>query len=149
MKTRHILHFSGLGLLLAGVLAGCSLLGSVSIDERIADFQADLNKTDRSSAYQNFHPDLTGDFNSLKSGAPITAIFPVPDGTGTPYALAVTDETNPSTGVFVTVTGGPTVFGGPKYLKLVMKTTGSSDNRIVSLEWSNTIGLFPGPAQIQ
>ena len=149
MRTRHVLCFLGLAASLAGAIVGCSLLGSVSIDERIASFQADLNKTDRTSAYLNFHPDLTTDFDTLKSGATIMTIFPLPDGTGTSYTLSITDKSSPSTGVFVTVTGGPTpAFFPPLYLKLVMQTTGTSDYRIVSLEWRNT-AVFPGPPQIK
>jgi hypothetical protein len=41
----------------------------MSIEDRIAQFADDLNSTDRSQAYLNFHPDLTADYNELKSPA--------------------------------------------------------------------------------
>ncbi len=147
MRVRHIV----LGLLaaaaLSGALVGCDLLGMVSIDQRITDFQTSLNG-DRTTLYENFHPTLTSDYNALKD--PTTTIDPLIPvlGTGdTPYSLSITDQGSPSTGVMVTISGGGSGWG-PKYLKLVMETTGTSDYRIVSLEIEGT-NSFPGPAQLQ
>ena len=150
MKSRHALRLVGATLVFAGALAGCSFLNMVSIDERITSFQSDLNSATRATLYEDFNPDLTADYNALKD--PTTTIDPLIPVLGTgdaPYTLTVTDKSSPSTGVFVTIDGGPAGFGAPKYLKLVMETTGLADYRIVSLELSNTAGSFPGPAQIK
>jgi hypothetical protein len=123
------------------------LLGIVSIDQRITDFQSDLNMTTRTSAYLNFHPTLTADYAALKDGTTITSIFPLPDGSGTAYSLTVTSETD-SAAVLVTVSGGPTSFGSTHYLQLNMSTTGIADYRIVTLEIS-TSTTFTGTPQIK
>jgi len=60
----------------------------------------------------------------------------------------ITDESSPSTGIFVTITTGPAGFKPPQDLKLVMAVTGPADWRIESRALSSTAGLFPGPAQI-
>ena len=146
MRVRHIVRLVAMVLLLAGVLVGCDLLGIISIDQRITDFQGDLNKTDRTSAYLNFHPTLTADYDALKNGLTITSIFPLPDGSGTPYALTVSSETD-SAAVLVSVSGGPTTFA-PLYLQLSMNTTGTADYRIVTLEYS-TSTTFTGNPQIK
>ena len=150
MKLRHVLLAAAVAVIAVGFLATCDLFTSpVSIDQRIADFQSDLNNAVRTSAYNDFHPTMTADYNALKDGSTINTLFPVVNG-GTTYTLTVTDESSPSTGVMVTVSGGPNTFnsGSPKYLKLVMAVTGTADYRIVSLEMETT-AVFPGPAQIQ
>lgn len=55
----------------AALLAGCDLLngidpGSVSIGERLDRFVNDLNSSDRSGIYLNFHPDETLSYNQVK-----------------------------------------------------------------------------------
>lgn len=49
----------------------------VSITGRIDSFETDLNKTDRSSLYRNFHPTETANYNQIKlpdffSGSPLS-----------------------------------------------------------------------------
>jgi hypothetical protein len=146
MKPRHLIRIAVAGPLLAGLLAGCSLLGFVSITERVAQFQVDLNSSTRVALYENFHPDLCYDYSALKD--PVATIdTPMPRvGTGTQYVLSITDDTAPSNGVIVTVTAGPAAYGTtPKYLKLVMEISGLGDYRIASFEQSTTLS-FPGPA---
>jgi hypothetical protein len=65
MKIRHIIITIVTAVLLVLALQSCSLFGT-SIDARIDMFVDDLNYTDRSSAYTNFHPDETSDYNALK-----------------------------------------------------------------------------------
>jgi hypothetical protein len=151
MRVRHIVRLLAVLLSLSALLVGCGLLGTtVTIDERITDFQTDLNKTDRTSAYLNFHPSLTKDYDALKDGATITSLFPVPDGTGSDYALSITDKANPgTTGVLVTVTGGPTSYLGTHHLILVMDVEGLADYRIVSLSMDDGAGNYPSTPQIQ
>jgi hypothetical protein len=133
MKVRQILFLVIATLGLGAVLVSCELLGFVSIDQRIGHFQDALNNTDRSGAYMNFHPDKTGDYNSLKSSTlTIDSIFPP---VNIPFSLSITSETDPSN-VLVTVTGGG-VFA-PLYLNLNMQTTGLGDHRIVSMQTSAT-----------
>lgn len=150
MKGRHILFLIGIAAILAAVIVGCSVAGAtVSVTQRITDFQSDLNSSGRTTIYEDFHPTMTSDYNALKD--PTTTIDSVipPLGTSDPaYVLTVTDDTYPATGVFVTITGGPVTFGAPQYLKLVMAVTGTADYRIVSLALSNTAGSFP-TTQIQ
>ena len=148
MRVRHIVL--AVVVLLAGVLVGCDFIAPVSIDQRITDFQADLNKTTRTSAYLNFHPTLTKAYDALKDGSTITTLFPLPDGTGSSYVLTVTDESAPgTTGVLVTVTGGPTSYLGTHHLILVMETTAISDYRIVSLSTDDGAGHFLSTPQIE
>jgi outer membrane lipoprotein-sorting protein len=149
MRVRHIVFSLAAVVTLAGVLAGCELLGIVSIDDRIVAFQNELNASTRSTIYENFHPTLTSDFTSLKNATlTLDTIIP-PLGTGdAQYSLVVTDKADPSTGVFVTIDGG-SLGWGPQYLKLVMETTGTADYRIVSLEIDPTPGNFLGPADIK
>ena len=138
MRVRHIVLFLGVAVALAGVLAGCDMLGFVSVEQRVTDFQTSLNAADRSTLYLNFNPDKTGDFNALKD--PTTTIdVPMPPlGTGdTAYTLTITDKTDPMAGVIVNVTGGPATFFAPKHLKLVMETTGIGDYRIDSFAMDN------------
>jgi hypothetical protein len=140
MKARHIVLLVGVAAVIAA-LASCSLFGIVSIDNRITDFQNDLNSSTRAAIFQDFHPTKTSDYSALKD--PKTTIDPLipPVGTSPNYVLTVTDETSPSTGVLVTITGGSAgAFPTPQYLNLVMDVTGSSDYRIVSLELSTTQG---------
>ncbi len=147
MKPRYIVLVVVVAAV-TGLLAGCDLLG-VTIDQRVTAFTTDLNSTTRTSAYLNFHPTLTASYDALKDGVTITNLFPVPDGTGSAYDLQITDKSNPSTGVLVTVTGGPTSYGGTHHLILVMATTGTSDWRIVSLSMDNGSGTYPGTPQIE
>ncbi|MGA2975411.1 MAG: hypothetical protein ABSF77_08900 [Spirochaetia bacterium] len=137
MRIRRILLPVLVVLILAGGLISCSFLGMVSIDDRIAQFQTDLNSATRSTIYEDFHPTKTSDYNALKDPVTIEAVFPPLGISDTAYSLTVTDESNPATGVIVTVTGGPASFNAPKHLKLVMDTTGVSDYRIVSLAIDN------------
>jgi len=150
MRARHGIFLLAIVAALAGILVGCDLLGFVSPSARVSEFESALNSATRAAAYQNFHPDKTSDYSALKDPVPtLDPIFPRLGTGDAAYSLTVTDDASPSSGVFVTVTGGPAGFGAPKYLKLVMETVGTGDNRIVSLEMSTTKGSFPGPAQIK
>jgi hypothetical protein len=143
MRTRHVVYMALVVVAAAAALAGCSLLGFVSISDRVGDFQASLNSTDRSSAYQNFHPTACSDYNSLKSSSfVIDPTFPTANIS---YSLSIVDQSN-SSAVVVSITGS-NAYAGPSYLRMNMQTTGLGDNRIVSMDtatsssgpWTNII----------
>jgi len=128
MKARNILAILVGTALLAWALTSCNLLG-ISIDQRVADFQNDLNTPDRSNAYQNFDPNMT-EYSYLKSGGNFAAEFPIASN----YTLNVVSESNTSA-VIVQVSSGPgsTVGYTPPncYLNLSM-TKDSSNNWLIS-----------------
>ena len=150
MKARHVVAFLiGAGVV-AWALVSCNMSGAVSIDQRISDFQADLNTSDRSNVYQDFHPTQTAEYNALKNplptgqgGSGFDTLFPVPTPT---YSLSVINESNPSAGVVVQVTSGPPdgdTWTPPNlYLLLAMATYNSNDWRIVTLGDSNVQGTY-------
>jgi hypothetical protein len=129
MKARHIAYMLIIAAIAVAALAGCEFLGFVSIDQRISDFQTALNTSDRSTAYESFHPDKCGDYSAIKSGTFVwSSIF---DTTYSPYTLTVTDESD-SSAVLVTATGSNGY--ATLYLRLNMQTTGVGDYRIVSMD---------------
>jgi hypothetical protein len=149
MRTRHILVLLAIAVVLAAGVIGCNPFGSVSITERISQFQTDLNSADRSNIYMNFHPTSTSDYNALKSSSATLDSVIDPVGSGPNYTLTITDQSDPSTGVLVTISAGPAAWSTyPRYLKLVMETTGVGDYRIVSLWLDDGSGNFTGSPQI-
>ncbi len=135
MRARHIIYLVVIVAAAAIALAGCELFGFVSIDQRIGHFQDALNNTDRSTAYENFHPDKCNDYNSLKNPAFFfDSAFPTANIS---YSLSVYSESDPSA-VIVSVSGNG--YSGAPYLKLNMQTTGLGDNRIVSMDTSTSSG---------
>jgi hypothetical protein len=129
IRAAAILIGTGLA---AWALASCNL-GAVSIDQRISNFQSDLNTSDRSNVYQDFDPSLTTQYNALKD--PVTSGFntayPVP---GPTYSLSIVDESNPSAGVVVKVNSGKSgSWSIPYYMLLTMATYNNNDWRIVTL----------------
>jgi hypothetical protein len=114
--------------LLAAVLVlafgGCSLF-PVSIEERIQLFMDDLNKTDRSMIYLNFHPTLTTDYDAIQGGTHLPD-WDVPFAVAyISYSIADLDPSNPST-----VTGNiNTAYGawaGPKAVVFRMAQDGAN-----------------------
>ncbi len=136
MRARHFVYLALVVVAAVVVLAGCSLLGAVSISDRVGDFQASLNNTDRSSGYNNFHPTACSDYDALKSTTYSLwqTTFPT---SGITYSLTITDQSN-SSAVMVTATGSPSF--GTVYLQMSFQTTGTNDNRIVTLATSGSPG---------
>ncbi len=131
MRVRHILVLLGIAVLLTAGVVGCSLFGIVSISDRVAQFQSDLNTADRANIYQNFLSTMS-DYAALKDPTTtINTVYPLV-GSGTGYALSVIDQTNPSSGVIVEITAGPAGYSPsyPRYMKLVM--TASGLNNLIS-----------------
>ena len=126
-------------LVLAAVLVlaivGCDLLG-VSVQDRVSLFLADLNSTDRSDIYLNFHPALTVDYSALQGGAfpDWSTLFPT--GGNIPYSINNLDTADPGnvTGDFVSINGvwltHPFVFrmaqDGPDWMIQEMDFNGSN-----------------------
>ena len=151
MKLKHVLKFAGIAVLTVAAVISCSMFG-VSIADRIAAFQDNLNSADRSSLYLNFDSAATSDYNALKDPTTTIDVYIPPRVTGDPlYALTITNDSNPSTGVLVTISGGPASFGGTHYLKLVMDNSTSflGDWQIVSLRLSSTSSAYPTTPQFQ
>lgn len=140
MKARHVFAILvGAGMILWSVVS-CNL-NSVSISDRIGDFQADLNTSSRTNVYQDFHPTSTIEYNALKDPnlSGFNTLFPVGS-----YSLSIFDQSNPSSGVIVIVTG-PTNGSGHTsgyYLSLTMATYNGNDWRIVTLSDSQTNGSY-------
>jgi hypothetical protein len=93
MKRKAIL----LALLVVAVgwlsyLTGCSLLG-VSVDDRVMQFLADINDSDRSQVYLNFHPDIL-DYSGIQVAAFWDGHFPYANAPYSISALVTGDPAN-------------------------------------------------------
>lgn len=139
MKIRHIcVILIGTGLMIWSLIS-CEL-GAVSIDQRISTFQSDLNNSDRSNIYQDFHPTETHMYTTLKSStATIDTPYPAPNG-GTNYVLVIDSESNTSAVLvhMAAYPSGATLI----YLQLQMDTYNGNDWRIVQLNNSSTPGSY-------
>ncbi|MGA2640907.1 MAG: hypothetical protein ABSG21_08380 [Spirochaetia bacterium] len=141
MKARHIFAILVGAVLIVWSLASCNPLNSVSISQRIADFQADLNTSSRSNVYQDFHPTMTTEYNALKDPnlSGFNTEFPA---TGQ-YSLTDSNDSNPAAVIVTVNAGSPGTGSGltaPYYLQLNMATYNGNDNRIVTLSDSSSIG---------
>jgi hypothetical protein len=130
--------FTGLLLILAAViligLQAC-VLDKVSIEERIQLFEDDLNSGDRSGIYENFHPEKTADYNTIKAS---TTIFDDPTSL---FAIAKQDFSISITSTlanFVTGTITSAVYTD-QTITFIMALKGLNDWRIEEL--SLTVGL--------
>ena len=138
MKAKRISQLIALAGVVALVLVSCGPL-PVSITERVTDFIDALNMTTRTGNIEgNFHPTLTQDYvsgaiNTFSWEQP----FPLVSG-GTAYSQINIDTTNSPT-VVVTI-DGPSAFGGPKDLKLLMALYGTDDWRIQTLSINASAG---------
>jgi hypothetical protein len=108
MKVKHLIPAAFLVLAVVAGLTGCDLFG-ISIAERISDFQADLNKSDRSSVYLNLHSTLTQDYNAAKAATFWNTNFPYIAGTS--YSITNVVSSNPAN-VTATITGPSPYTGG-------------------------------------
>ena len=91
MKTKNALFVLLIILVVALSFESCSLFGT-KIDERIDAFIDDLNNSDRSNVYTNFHPDKTADYNAIKDPSTTWDIwFPVAD---IPYSISNLDDSD-------------------------------------------------------
>ena len=122
MNPKRLLQIAAVCFIVALLVVGCALTRT-SITDRIIGFQADLNKSDRSSMYLNFHPDSTADYNAIKTSAFWVNYFPVVGAGEAAYAITNVD---PAVQNAVTATiNGPASFGKP--VPIVFKMAESSD----------------------
>jgi hypothetical protein len=142
MKARHVAAIVVGAALVVWGLASCNLLNPVSIQQRIDDFLADLNTSTRTNIGQNFHPTATTEYAALQDPnlSGINTTFPVGS-----YSSTTIDQSNPSGGVIVQISGPNAVLSSPYFLKLTMQTTNSNDWRIVTLSLSQINGSYPPP----
>ncbi len=73
---KYLLRWALLAAILVLAFGGCSL--GVSVEDRVAQFLDDLNNTDRSDIYLNFHPTLTADYAALQGGTLVDWDVPFP-----------------------------------------------------------------------
>jgi hypothetical protein len=115
---------------------------AVSVEDRIAIFQSDLNTSKRSNLYQDFIPTIA-DYDALKTpSSAFDSIFPPAPPN---YELTVMSESqpvrsNPTSIVVVEVLGPDGPYRSPYYLKLVMATDNGYDWTIQTLSANATIG---------
>jgi hypothetical protein len=95
MKPKHIIAVIILGAILVLCFFGCFLIG-VSIDDRLSQFIGDLNKTDRTSIYKNFHPTATTDYAAIRDQGYINTWFPTTGLPGTQYTITGIDSSKSS-----------------------------------------------------
>ena len=100
---------------------GCDLL-PMSIEGRINSFESDINN-DRSHAYLNFDPTLTGWYGLITSASYWDLPFPTDKG---PYSITVVDSSIP-TNVTCTITGVGYTFGP----EIIFKMTQDGSNWLI------------------
>jgi len=122
VKPRHILPGLAVAVLVAWTLASCNLLTGVSIKDRVANLQDDMNTSTRSNVYKNFHPTESISFAALRTD-PSTFNQAYPPANG-PFSLSVVDDSD-SSAVIVKVGAGDSVaWTAPWYMELQMDKSG-------------------------
>jgi len=139
MKPKHIVAMIILGAAIVVFIMGCFLFG-ISINDRISQFQGDLNKTDRTNIYKNFHPTATKDYNAIKTPTFFDTLFPTAGLPTTQYTLTSIDSSNPSH-VTAAISGpvGSIWYPGPVNVYFVMEKDGN-DWMIAQFYRSTTSG---------
>ena len=124
MKAKHILVIFLALVLLPLSLVTCNLLGGTTIDQRVAQFQSDMNTTDRSSAYQNFSSSMT-DYASFRNGSSFSTAFLVPPPN---YTFSIISESNTSSVIVQVSSGSVLTYSPPNcYLNLDMTEEGGNN----------------------
>ncbi len=141
MKLRHILVIMAGSALVLWSLASCDLLGGTTIDQRVSNFQSDLNTSTRTNVYNDFHPTQTTQYNALKDPATVgfNTTYPPP---GPSYSLSIVDKSNTSAVIVLVSAGSHATWAVPYYLSLNMAQYNSNDWRIVSISDSQTNGSY-------
>ena len=138
MKPRHILYGIAVAVLVAWTLASCNLAG-VSIKDRVANLQDDMNTSTRSNVYKNFHPTESISYAALRAD-PSTFNIAYPPGNG-PFSLGVLDDSNSSAVIVQVSAGASLAWHVPWYMELQMDQSGL-DWDIVKLYDSQTDGGY-------
>jgi hypothetical protein len=105
--------------LLIFLFVGCTQKG-ISIEDRIYRFISDLNNTDRSHVYENFHPD-TPKYDLIKPDSFWEIDF---EEGGIPYNISGLNDGNPGN-VTAAIDSATIVGWGPKALRFVMLQYGN------------------------
>lgn len=101
-------------------LYGCGLFG-VSIEQRIQDFESDLNDANRDDMYLNFHPTKTADYGPITGdGTVFDTAFPPADRN---YSIIISDQSSTDNVIgIIDADGGG--FGGPLEIYFKMAQDG-------------------------
>jgi hypothetical protein len=106
-------------ILLVSIFIGCTQKGT-SIEDRVYQFISNLNKTDRSNAYLNFHPDISM-YDLIKPDSFWDIDF---EKGGIPYSISGLNSADPNN--VTAMIDSATIAGwGPKALRFVMRQNGS------------------------
>jgi len=136
MKIRHILLTVITATLLVLALQSCSLFGT-SKDARVDMFVDDLNY-DRYNVYTNFHPDLCGDYDSLKDPTyELNVDFPTAYND---YNVYDRDESGDT--VTATIEGYGGAGFGPQPITFYMAKDGLFDWKIERLDSPSGVVLY-------
>lgn len=127
---KRILAYAMLAILAVLVVAGCTF--GKTLEQRIEQFESDLNLADRSDIYDNFHPTQTTDYAAIRDMDFFAVPFPPCEVGDTPYDIVIVDASNESA---VTATIDSTAMGasGP-YDAIFSIALDGLDNLIVTLQ---------------
>ena len=134
---KRTIGYSTLGILLLVLVFGCTF--GMTLEERIAQFETDLNLTDRSDIYMNFHSTSTLDYDAIRDPTYFDITLPVPGSGDTPYDIVIVDDTN-AFAVTATIDSTAMGVGSPYDAIFGMKLEGF-DYKIVSLQVDYGAGM--------
>lgn len=122
-KTARILGLLILTVVMVTAFSGCDLIMALfggKIVARIESFESDLNKSDRSNIYRNFHPDM-GDYGAVQTDAFWDSSF------STDYSYAFESIDADDDGLTATATFKVTGYGStyPYSVSFVFRESGS------------------------
>jgi hypothetical protein len=120
---KHLILLLTLASLLVLLLTSCNLAG-VTIEARIYQFVSDLNATDRSNIYLNFHPDCR-DYVEFHASDYFDSSFPPVGADPARYSIVpgTLDTSNESSVTFQL--NGPTGFFSPSNIICQMEKYGN------------------------
>ena len=135
---KRTLSLASLGVLVVLMLAGC-MFGK-TLEQRIQQFEDDLNLADRSSIYLNFYEGVTNDYAAIRDTDFFAIPFPPRVGGDTPYDIVIGDASNPSA-VTATIDSSAMGVNSPFNAIFGMALDGM-DYKIVSLQvdWEGGAG---------
>jgi len=133
--NKHLILMLTIAALLALLFTSCNLTG-VTIEARIYQFVSDLNATDRSNIYLNFHPRCT-DYLAIHDSAYFNIAFPPVETDLKSYSIVpVTLDTSNESAV-TALLDGPDLFcaGTPLRITCSMEIYGNDwQIRVLDLE---------------
>jgi len=135
--VKRAIGLSALGILLLALVFGCSF--GMTLEERIQQFQSDLNLAVRTDIYLNFHSTDTVDYPAIRDSDYISISFALtdPGDPTTVYVISIVDQTDP---LAVTATISSTAMGaGSPYDAIFKMALEGLDYKIVTLgvDWND------------